>query len=102
MRALGVVESEVLAETDPGFPAILIGLQIDLFILHRPPQPLDEQVVTVTPFPIHADFDSMLLQQPGERLPGKLAALVGVEDVRPALPERLFQGLNAETSVQGV
>jgi len=102
VRALGVVESEVLTETDPGFPAILIRLQIDLFILHRPPQPLDEQVVGVAPLAVHANLDSMLLQQPGERLRGELAALVGVEGLGPALPERLFESLDAETGVQGV
>jgi len=42
----------------------------------------------------------MLLEEPGEDLTGELAALVGVEDIRSALPERFLQGLDAEISIQ--
>ena len=38
----------------------------------------------------------MLLQEPGEGLTGELAALVVVEYLGFALPERLFQSLDAE------
>ena len=37
---------------------------------------LDKQVVIIAPFPIHADFDSVLLQEPSEGLTGELGALV--------------------------
>jgi len=59
-------------------------------VLNRPPQPLNEQVVVVAPFSIHADLDSVPLEEPGESLAGEVAALVGVEDLRPSLPDRLF------------
>jgi len=99
---LGVVEAEVITETDPGISAILICFQIHLLIFYCPPQPLDEQVVIIASFPIHADFHSVLLQQPGEGFTGKLGALVGVEYLGFALPERLFQSLDAEAGVQCV
>ena len=44
----------------------------------------------------------MLLQKAGEGFTGKLAALVGIEDLRPAFRERLLQRLDAEAGIQGV
>ena len=44
----------------------------------------------------------MLLQEIGERLAGELGALVGVEYLRPSLPERLLESLDTEAGVQGV
>ncbi len=58
----GVIEAEVVTKANPGFSAILIGLQIYLLIFHRRPEPLDEQVVIVAPFPIHADSDTVLFR----------------------------------------
>ena len=91
MGALGVVEVEIVPEADSGFPAILVRLEIDLFVLHRPPQPFNEQVIVVAPFAVHADPDAVLLQRVGEYLAGELGALVGVEYLGPALFERLLQ-----------
>jgi len=71
---LGVVEAKVVAETDPSLSSTLICFQIHPFVLHFPPQPLDEQVVVIAPFPIHADTDAVLLQEPGEGLPCELGA----------------------------
>ena len=72
MRAFGVVETEVVTDPDLGFFTILICFQIHLLVLHCSPQPLYEQIVAIPPFPIHADPDSVLLQEPGEGLTGEL------------------------------
>jgi len=61
---LGVVETEVLADPNPGIPSIPVRLQIHLLVLHTAPQPLYKQVVGISPCPVHADPDSMLLQEP--------------------------------------
>lgn len=66
----------VLAKSDSGLSAFLIGFQIYLFVLHRPPRPLHQQVAVVASFTIHADCDSMRLPEPGESFTGKLGALV--------------------------
>jgi len=76
---LGIVEAEVVAETDPSLSSTLICFQIHLFVLHFPPQPFDEQVVIVAPLPIHTDSDSVLLQEPDEGLAGELGATGCVE-----------------------
>ncbi len=80
MEALSVIETEVVTDPDPGISSILICFQIYFLIFHCPPQPLYEQIVAIPPFSIHADTDSVLLQEPGE-----LGTLAGVEDVRLTL-----------------
>jgi hypothetical protein len=53
---------------------------VNLFILHRLPQSLDEDVVTLAAPAIHANRDAVSGEQTGERVAGELATLVGVED----------------------
>ncbi len=53
----------------------VIGVQIDLLIFDRPPQPLDKDVVAPRAAAIHADRDRVLQQQAGECGAGELAAL---------------------------
>ena len=83
MGTLGVIEPEVVTNPDPGISSILICFQIHFLIFHCAPQPLDEQVVVMASLPIHTDFHSILLQEPGEGFTGKLRSLVGVEDIQP-------------------
>ena len=47
--------------------------------------------------PVHIDADAVALEQPGKRLGGELATLVGVEDIRFAvMGHGLFHSLDAE------
>jgi len=55
-------------------------------MLERPPQPLDEDVVHPTTAAIHGDLDPCARQRAGEGRTGELAALVGVENLRRAVP----------------
>ncbi len=97
MRSLSVVEPEVIAETDPRLSSIPVSLKIHFFVPYRPPQPLDEQVVIVASFPIHADSGTMLFQESGKGLTGELSTLVGVEYIGSALLESFFQSLVVAT-----
>ena len=56
----------------------------------------------IASFPIHADFDSVLLQEPREGLTGELGTLVGVEDFRSILAQCLLQSINTEIGVQRI
>ena len=56
------------------FTGVGVGFQVHLLILHRPSQPLHEDVVGVAPFPVHADLDRMVLKDPDELPAGELAA----------------------------
>ena len=67
------------------------------------PKPLDEDVVHAAALAVHADPDAVGLQHAGEVGAGEPAALIGVEDLRPAEPtQRLFQGIDAEVGMQRV
>jgi hypothetical protein len=65
-------------------------VQIHLFVFHRAPEPLDKHVVAPSRLAIHADRDLVLQQQPGEVTAGELAALIGVEYLRPTVPSERF------------
>jgi len=120
MGPLDIVEAKVSVEPSLGLPSVRVGPQVELFVLHRAPEPLHPDCigVSVPPFSAHAegpvfigaDSDSVPLQEPGEGLSGELAApsagsgqaMVGVEDVWLVLAQRLFQGLDTKVSIQGV
>jgi hypothetical protein len=56
----------------------------------RGPGPFDKHVVAPGRLAIHADRGLVLQQQPGEVAAGELAALIGVENLRPAVPGERF------------
>src|SRR3982751_3954970 len=79
-----------------------ISSEVDLLVLDRSPEPLDEDVVAPGTLAVHADGDSVPGQHAGEGLAGELAALIGVEDLRPAGAGRgLFQRPDAERRLHG-
>ena len=63
----------------------LVGVQIDLLVFNAFPRSFHEHVVPPTPFPVHADLDAVVLQEPRELLAGELAPLIGMEDLRRAI-----------------
>jgi hypothetical protein len=71
--------------------------QVDPFVLHGPPQALDEDIVVAAPASIHADLDHVIPQHLSELVAGELRALIGIEDPRFAEPGEGFpQRLDAE------
>jgi hypothetical protein len=76
MGSAGVVEVvDLSAERSPGLRHAGIGPQVDLLVLDRPPEPIDEHVVAPCALAVHANGDLVLLQQIGEGDAGELAAL---------------------------
>ena len=77
-------------------------MQVDVFILHGPPQPLHEYIVPPGSLAVHADLNAFFLEQAGKGVAGKLAALVGVHDVRFPMPvKRLFERIEAGVHLHG-
>jgi hypothetical protein len=74
-----VVLRELPLQSCLGSADAIIGMQIDILVLNATPQPFHKHVVPPAAFPIHADLDSVILQQPGKFQTGELAALVGVD-----------------------
>ena len=102
MRAPGIVKAEVATDRGAGLGNRIVGSEIHLLILHRAPTALNEDVVAPCTLAVHADGDAVPDEDAGEVGAGELAALIGVEDVRSAVPgKRLFKRLDAESRLHG-
>ena len=100
MRALRVVEVEILRQLLFRIADAFVGMKINVVILHHPPQPFDEHIVDPAALAVHADADAIVLEDAGEFCTGELTPLVGVEDLRFAiLGDHLFECLNAEVRI---
>lgn len=96
----GIVEVQVSPDGFAGLADRAIGFEVDLLVLHRPPEALDEDVVAPGALAVHADADVPVGQHLDELPAGELGALVGVDDIRRAVAaQRLLQGLDAETGI---
>src|SRR5271157_1540365 len=100
MRALTIEKVEIPAQRRARLGDGVVGLEVDLLVLHRSPEPLDEHVVAPSALAVHADGDPVLLEDAGERLAGELAALVAVENLGLAVfAEGLLERLDAEAGL---
>jgi len=103
MRAMVVIIGEPSAQAGTQFRSGLEGVQIDAFVLHRPPEPFDEDIVHPASPAVHADLDLGCAQHPDEGVAGELAALIGIEDIGlTKTGQRLLQGLDAKAGIRGV
>src|SRR5260221_7949100 len=107
MRTAQIIPVEELGQAALLFDAGGGRAQIDPFVLHGPPQALDEDVVVATPASVHADLDPMIPQQLGgaslvicARPLSRGQALIGIEDARLAEPGEGL--LNASTQTPAV
>ena len=81
MRAAAIVEIEIAPDPIARRADAVVGVQIDLLVLHAAPEPLDEHIVSPGAFAVHADCDLVLRQHGGEGCARELRALVRVEDL---------------------
>ena len=96
VKAALVVEGDPFANSRPSFEPVGVAFQIDVLVLQRAPEAFDEDVVHPAAAAVHRDADAGFDQHAREGRSGELAALVGVEDLGPAVPgQRLLQGLDA-------
>src|SRR5580704_2854143 len=97
MRTSQIIPVEELAKAALLFDAVGRWAQVDPFVLHSPPQALDEDVVVAAPASVRADRDPMIRQHLGELIAGELRALISIEDGGLAEPgEGLAQRLDTE------
>jgi len=54
-----VKEAEVGLKPLPQICDAVLGVQLDMLVLHRAPEPLDKDVVHPPSFAIHADLDAV-------------------------------------------
>src|SRR6516162_5127214 len=102
MWTLAIVEIEIASNAAAGFTDALVSSQIHLLVFDASPQTLNKHVVSPSPLAIHADRNSPVGKDTGERRAGELAALICVEDVRlPVTSQCVFNRRNAERGFHG-
>lgn len=93
MRALVILELEVDVQSCFQVWGVRIVREVDVLVLDRAPQPLDEDIVQSPPPDVHADLDGISFQDAGALVGCELGPLVEVEERR----HTLFQCLTGET-----
>lgn len=87
----------------PQFVSSLKSVEIDAFVLHRPPQAFDEDVVHPAGPAVHAGPHSRLAQYGDEGGAGELTALIRIEDLRLAVAGYgVLQSFDAKSSIHRV
>ena len=76
MGALLVEEAEIGLKPLPEISNAVVGVQVDMLVLHRAPEPVDKNVVHPSPLAVHTDLDAVDLQDAGELLTGELGGSV--------------------------
>ena len=76
MGALLVEEAEVSLKPCLQISNAVVGVQVDMLVLHRAPEPVDKNVVHPSPLAVHTDLDAVDLQDAGELLTGELGGSV--------------------------
>ena len=98
-----VVVLDVRLESVAQGVATLGGVQVDVVVLDRAPESLDEHVVDGPAHPVHRDGDLGVTEHLDEGVGGELRSLIRVEDLGGAIEgERLLQGRHAEVGRHGV
>src|SRR5690606_26983220 len=97
MWASGVVKGQISTNAPTGLGHSLVGVEVDLLVFDRTPEPLDEDIVPPRALAIHRDGDLRLLQHGGEVDGGELRSLIRIEDIGLAITsKRLFDCFDAE------
>ena len=90
MRSFAVVKLQIHLQALLGFIHRAISIQIYVLIFDRSPEPFDKNIIAPTALAIHADFNSIGFEKACKFGAGKLAALVGVKDIRTAIKRYSF------------
>jgi hypothetical protein len=99
MGPMVIIVGEPTRQARPQFASGLESVEIDAFVLHRPSQALDEDVVHPAAPTIHADPHFGLAQHGGEGVAGELTALIRIEDLWLAVAGHgIMQSFNAKSS----
>ena len=85
VRPLVIVELEVVVESGGQVRYRSVLLDVDILVLDRAPEPLNEDVIEDPTAAIHADTNACHRQLAGEITRSELNALVSVEDFRLAM-----------------
>ena len=101
VRPLGVVELHPPGDDPLGLEAVGEFVQVDGLVLERTPEAFDEDVVHAPAPAVHGDGNAGVFEGGGKLEAGELAALIGVEDLRPAIALQGFcKGLDTGPGIR--
>jgi len=100
MQPLRIIEEEVTRQTPTRFVHRFVGMKINFLVLHRPPKPLDEDVVEHPAAAVHRNPDALRLEPARKFRACVLPALVAVENLRPRDPQRSIKSRQTELFFQ--
>ena len=105
MRAPAVEELDIAANRGAGVGHVDVGVDVDLLVFDRPPEPFHHDVVPPGALAVHADLHTRIGQHLRELPAGELAALIGVKDFRTASgsqPEQPHQRIQRHAEISQV
>lgn len=101
VRPPAVMEREVAPDARRRSGHGVVAMEIDLFVLERPPESLDEDILAPAALVVHAHLDGVLAHQPRNGHARELRALISVGDGRPAVArQRLLHHPDAQAAVE--
>ena len=101
VRSPAIIVREVIGQARPDFFRGRVPPQINVFVFHRAPEALHEDVVQCPPATVHRERRSRSEHAPGEFQARELTALIGVEDLRATIFEGPLQPFQTEGGVEG-
>src|SRR6266511_4199646 len=100
MQPTIIVEVEIAADPTPRLFRIGVVMEINFFVLERPPETFGQNVIQRPPFAVHADPHSDLLQSLGVERRSEVRALIAVPDPTPSNTQAALDALHDEGHLQ--
>ncbi len=102
MGPLMIIEVKVGRQASSQFGHRGIVLEVDVLVFEATPQAFDEDIVQSSATSIHTDADGGSFKTGRELIGGELRTLVGIENGRVPLAERLLECIQTEVTIQRV
>src|SRR3989338_2899997 len=102
MSSLHVVIIEVILETFLRFRNVLVAPEINILVFDGPPQTLNKDIIKSPATAVHADLNPAIEKNARKLLACELTALIGIENLRLAILQSIFETLHAEIRRQRV
>jgi len=102
MASLKVVGVDILSDSSPCFPDVVVLCQIGFLILEAAEPALNHDVVCPAAFSIHTLADTVFLYKVNVLLTCKLTTLIWIQDLRFCHFESFFQGTDNHSGIKCV
>ena len=102
MAPLKVVAMDIVSDSNPGFPDVIVLRQVSFFILEAAEPALNHDIICPPAFPVHALTYPVSLHKVNVMLTGELASLIRIQDLRFGHFEGFFQGVDNHSCIKSI